>query len=364
MKVFLQYPFKFPDSPYYKYLVENLPNGITFLNSKNQTGVITSKLKLGLVNRTKKLLRGALNIFKIPNLTLTSKGEYDLIHCCHCLSLNKTPWVVDVEHYWNFASSGELAYSDTGKKRIANLLKKDNCKKILAWSEAAKESIVKALGDKEINKKIEVVYPAVIPQKLIHTKSGELTLLFVGRYFYGKGGHHALKVFDNLTQMFPSIKCVIVSNVPSHIKKEYSENKQIEIHELMSQEELFGLFKKADIFFYPGYSDTFGFALLEAMSFGLPIITADGFAKNEIVIHEKNGIIIPTGKVKWVDGKPIFENESDLLMDYTRWAALLIKLTPTRKKMGMNSYKEIKSGKFSIAERNKKLLRIYKECLR
>ncbi len=34
MKVYLQYPWKFPDSPYYKYLIDSLPDGIEYLNVK------------------------------------------------------------------------------------------------------------------------------------------------------------------------------------------------------------------------------------------------------------------------------------------------------------------------------------------
>jgi len=43
IKVYLQYPWKFPDSPYYKYLIESPPKGISFQNIQKQKGVITNK---------------------------------------------------------------------------------------------------------------------------------------------------------------------------------------------------------------------------------------------------------------------------------------------------------------------------------
>ena len=67
-------------------------------------------------------------------------------------------------------------------------------------------------------------------------------------YFYGKGGHHALRVFNRLTEIFPQIKCVVVSDVPAEFKKEYMSNKRIKIYDIMPQEKLFKLFEKASIF--------------------------------------------------------------------------------------------------------------------
>jgi len=361
MKVYLQYPWRYSDSPYYKYLITNPPEGIEYLNSQAK-GVITSKKEFFLMLKLKSILRRILRIIKIPYITLTGRGDYDLIHCCHCLSLNKSLWVVDVEHYWNFASGSEIAYSDTGKKRIKNFLKKPNCKKILAWSNDCKNTIIENMDDKEIEDKIEVVYPAIIPQNIQQSKDGP-TLLFVGRYFYSKGGHHALEVFNRLTKMLPKINCIVVSEVPDKIKQEYEMNKQIKIYNLMEQDKLFELFKKADIFFYPGYSDTFGFALIEAMSFGLPIVTADGFARKEIVTNE-TGIVIPTGKITWEKEYPTFEDEESLLNDFVMKTASLIKYNSIRKKMGANAFNEIQFGKFSVVERNKKLLRIYRESLK
>src|SRR4030042_1138682 len=195
IKVYLQYLWSFPDSPYYKYLITNPPKDIEYLNVQAQKGAITSSFRFGLMNKLKNMIRKALMTIKIPNIVRTKKGDYNLIHCAHCLSLNKKPWVADVEHYWNFASSGEIAYSNAGRERIKKMLKSPYCKRVLPWTNAAKESIIKNMNDKEIEKKTEVVYPAIqLPKlKLNKKKNKKITLLFVGRYFYGKGGLHALE---------------------------------------------------------------------------------------------------------------------------------------------------------------------------
>jgi len=362
MKVYLQYPWRYSDSPYYKYLTTNPHDGIEYLNINQAKGVITSQKKFSVMAKIKDILRAMLKVVKLPNIALTIGKEYDLIHCCHCLSLNKNPWVVDVEHYWNFASSGEISYSDKGKKRIKKFLKNSDCKKILAWSEDCKNTIIEAMNDKEIDDKIEVLYPALKVQNNLKVFNNDINILFVGRYFYGKGGHHALKVFNRLTQLFPTITCTVVSDVPEQIKEKYLDNKQLKIYDIMPQEKLFKLFEKASIFFYPGYSDTFGFALLEAMSFGLPIVTAEGFAKAEIVEAGRTGVIVPTGEIDWINGRPVFKDELTLLKSFVNELSSLIRLKHIRNQMGEQAYNEIDYGKFSIAKRNQKLIRIYEEA--
>jgi len=339
MKVHLQYPWKFSDSPYYKYLTTNPPEGIEYLNAHQGKGVMTSSMKFSLMLKLKSILRGILRVIKIPYITLTKKGDYDLIHCCHCLSMNKSPWIVDVEHYWNFASSGEISYSDIGKKRIKRFLKKPNCKKILAWSYDCKDTIIENMDDPEIAEKISVVYPAIPLPKINKIKKDKITLLFVARYFDLKGGREALKVFNSLCD--DKVEGIIISNVPNEIKKRFPK---IKFYNLMPQDELFKFMEQADIFVYPGYSDTFGFALLEAMSFGLPIVTVKGFAKSEIV--EDCGFVV--------------ENNIGDMINATE---ILIKQKLLRNTMGNCGRFQVASGKFSIKHRNEQLKKIYEESL-
>ena len=91
IKIHIQYPWKFPDSTYYKYLIDSPPEGIEFLNTRKQKGVITNKRFFWFSNFLKRNIRrwtGRLNL-SIPNARLSPEGNYNLIHCAHCLSKNK-----------------------------------------------------------------------------------------------------------------------------------------------------------------------------------------------------------------------------------------------------------------------------------
>jgi glycosyltransferase involved in cell wall biosynthesis len=364
IKIWLQYPWTFPDSPYYKYLIKNPPKGVKYLNIEKQKGVITSKKKFAYMNKLKNIVRKVMYVLKRPNIIRTKKGDYDIIQCAHCLSKNKTPWIVDFEKYWNLASSGKLAHSKKGKKIIRKFLKDPNCKKIIPWTEAAKKSLMAALKDKEIGKKTEVVYPAIpLPELKARKKKNKITLLFIGRYFYQKGGLHVLEVFDKITKKHPKVNCIFVSEVPQEILKKYSSNKKIKFYNLVPQDILFKhVYPKSDIFVYPGYSDTFGFALLEAMSFGLPVITVDGFARKEIISDGKNGFIIKKHKKMLLEDMQ--KKDEKMIKELIDKTSKLIKNPELLKKMSRNAREEIKSGKFSIKERNKKLDRVFKEALK
>ena len=144
IKVYLQYPWKYPDSPYYKYLIKNPPNNIEYLNTKNQKGVLTNSRQLFFSHNIKRTIRSLIFLLKIPILNVRhtkSKEKFDLIHCAHCLSKNTDkPWVVDFEGDWQFFLGHE---NDLVRKRAKKLLINKNCKKIIVWTCAAKKRILK-----------------------------------------------------------------------------------------------------------------------------------------------------------------------------------------------------------------------------
>lgn len=359
MKIYLQYPWKFfPDSPYYKYLIQNPPKNIEYLNVEKQKGVITKSKKLSTSHKLKINIRRLIDWSRLPliNAHFTrSEEDYDLIHCAHCLSKNKEPWVADFEGTWQFYLGNE---NPSANKRIRKILLRDNCKKILAWTEQVKEEILKRFP--EINDKIEVIYPAIPISKVKKKKHNKINLLFVGRYFYRKGGLHALEAIDRLTKKYENVRGIIVSEVPKEIKEKYS-NLKIKFYNLMSQEELFKICAISDIFIYPGYTDSLGFSILESMSFGIPVISVKGFARKELIEDGRTGFVIDLGReIKKREGD---EHKEDIVRKLVKKTGQLIRDKRLRDKMSKNCIELIKNGKFSIKERNKKLEEIYKNAI-
>ena len=359
IKVYLQYPWKFPDSPYYKNLLQEHPKSVEYLNVKKQKGVLTSSRKLFFSHEFKRTVRRFIRIFRIPilNAHLTkSKEKYDLIHCAHCLSRNKgVPWIADFEGMWQIYFENK---SERLKRKLRKIMLRKECRKILPWTKDVEDGILKEFP--ELKDKMEVVYPAIPMPRIKRKKHKGINLLFVGRYFFRKGGLHALEAMDRLTKKYKDVSGIFVSDVPEELLRKYSKNKKIKFYKLMPQEKLFqDVYAVSDIFIYPGYRDSFGFAFLEAMSFGIPVVTLNGFARKEIIQNSKTGFVIDK-KIPKPDMK---RHREDIVTDIVKETEKMIKNRKLLNKMSKNSIEWIKDGRFSIKERNRKMERIYKEAL-
>jgi glycosyltransferase involved in cell wall biosynthesis len=354
IKVYLQYPWVYPDSTYYKSLTTLKPDNIEYINSDKQFKTIENIKTVKKSNQLKRLIRETVRKTKLPliNAHKTKTGQFELIHCAHCLSLNKNiPWVADIESEWQLWISGE---SNIISRILAKrLIKRKNCKKILCWTETTKEKISKVFKDPVVDSKLDLLRFAYPANKIVNQNKRKLTLLFIGRYFFDKGGDVALEVMDRITKKSNNINVIFVSETPTEYKKKYSKNKSIKFMTLMSHNELFKkIYPKSNIFIYPGFSDSFGFMFIEAMSFGIPIITVDGFARREIVEEGKTGYIIPK-----------HTNKEKIINDMITATEKLIKNTSLRTEMGKNAHNEVKNGKWSVKKRNDKLEEVYKKAL-
>ncbi len=361
MKVYLQFPWKVSDSTYYTNIINYPPKGIVYNVKRKKSGIITSKKKFKINNKIKELIRVSLNKINlpIPNAHKTNyKGHYDLIHCAHCLSLNKRPWVADFEGVWQMWVSGDR--TKRGKKIVQDIIEDKNCKKIMCWCDDTKKEFLKTYP--KIEKKLEIVYPA-FPLKKVKKKLGKkIKILYAARYFWLKGGLISLKVLDFLLNKYKNLEVVFISDVPKEIKEKYPK---IQFFDLLPKEKMFEQLKTADIFFYPSLVDTFGFTVLEAMSFGIPIIsvnTIQTHARKEMMQDKINGFLIEvSGRLK---RKSIGKEEEKLVRKLIEKTSILIENKKLREKMSKNCIKLIKNGKFSIKNRNKKLKSIYTQALK
>ena len=138
IKVYLQDPWRFPDSPYYKYLIDSPPDGISYLNATNQKGVLANKRFFWFSNFLKRNIRRFADFFgfSFPNVHISPDGDYDIIHCAHCLSKNENkPWVADIEGVWQMYLGKK---KNIPKENLRKILLSKNCKKILPWTESVK----------------------------------------------------------------------------------------------------------------------------------------------------------------------------------------------------------------------------------
>lgn len=188
----------------------------------------------------------------------------------------------------------------------------------------------------------------------------EINILFVGIWFERKGGPILLEAYRRLVKKYSNLSLTVIGPIPKRIKNEDLRIKQslrsssaspdagLKNYDYVPREKLMReFFPRADIFvIVPPKVEGFGFALLEAMSFGIPVVVSQVCALPELVEDGKTGFVIKPGSV----GELVNRLE------------VLVKNQALRKKMGENARRRFED-KFSIEKSNETLLKIYRQVL-
>jgi glycosyltransferase involved in cell wall biosynthesis len=113
----------------------------------------------------------------------------------------------------------------------------------------------------------------------------------VGLTSRGQGGAELLEAFHN--NRTENIRLTFISNVDDDVKLKYQEDKRITILPPQPREHLLNkIYPKMDVMLFPSLYESFGVVLLEALSYGLAIITVNVYATPEIVKSGYNGKLL------------------------------------------------------------------------
>lgn len=304
----------------------------------------------------------------------------NLIYSSGHLVFRKEPWVVDLE-FITHLSGYNYGHFRRYKSIIERSLKSENCKRIMPWTDAGKETIFRTINDDAILDKVETVNLAVGAKKFVKRHNNDkITILFVGsinipKDFDIKGGKEVLEAFAQLNKKYDNIDLTIRSFVPEHTKQKYKNINNIHIiDEIIPWDALEKEFQSADIFLFPSHH-TPGLAILDAMSYELPVITTDVWANPEMVKDGETGFLVNKSKKidyyienfipNWSSPKSlqIIKNiiDPEVVNEIVEKASILIEDENLREKMGKAGRREIENGIFSIKKRNEKLKEIFDE---
>jgi glycosyltransferase involved in cell wall biosynthesis len=315
-------------------------------------------------------------------------GQTDAIHYIQMIpgSLPSRPYVVDFEHA---AALANFVHPDEGaKNRILRFLKDDRCRRIIPLTGAARESLFTLFPDldPETAAKVEVIYPALpdysgpcrekgddlFPRR----EEGKLKFLFVGNDVYRKGLHELMAAFRELAERYADIELCVVSDAPEPLKKAYPSPRIKHVSPVYPFDQMIESFYLAcDILVLPTHCDTFGMAILCALSCGKPVVTTDQFASRELVRDGENGLLVRSGRlllneVSMPDRaatQAFITRDADPLL-IGELIEKLDSLCANRdilKRMSQAAVKDFEEGgKFSIGERNRKLGAAYEDCVR
>lgn len=168
--------------------------------------------------------------------------------------------------------------------------------------------------------KLEVIPPGFpTPPEVRRTERDGFAFLFVGGDFERKGGFELIEAFAGVAGEVPGLRLVLAGSDPSERNPDrlvygwVSDERRRRALDLLATLEREGrvtripwvgrdalladVYPAADAFVMPTLAEGFGFTNVEAMSFGLPVITSTAGPAREIVDPGVHGLLVAPGDV-------------------------------------------------------------------
>ena len=149
------------------------------------------------------------------------------------------------------------------------------------------------------------VIPNAVSMPSHRTVVGEKTnpsILFMGQLGERKGTYLLISAIPEVVSKHPEARFVFAGDGEIEQCASYAEKLQVSNNctfvgwaESSKKE---NLLEKASMLVLPSKEESFGIVLLEAMSYGVPVICSDGGFMHEIVDDGKDGMVFPTGNKK------------------------------------------------------------------
>lgn len=385
--VFLKSRFRnWPLHTLYSELVSNPPSGfkIEYQKAEIKTPSIYNLDNKAINPRIKEIIFQCKSIpyILIQKLQQQQFYDYDLVYASqHVLFNSNSKWITDLEFANALTGYGNI-------RLVKNIIKKQleskNCKAILPWSEWSKRTLIKSINCKNFKEKIEVIPYTITPKKIHQTKHNGINFLFVGsknllnnRNIQFKNLKEVIIAFNEISNKYEDVYLTIRSSVTTELKSLILKNPKIKLFELnLAENELHRVYLEADIFVLPSY-ETNGMALLEAMSFGLPVIAMRIYDIPELITHMKNGILIePPKNMKCYTNtespydysmrfyRDMSKNSEGVVKQLKESFCFLIENNNFMKKMGNQAKNTIENGVFSIKYRNERLKKVFENALK
>lgn len=175
-------------------------------------------------------------------------------------------------------------------------------KGVIAFSQRVKKELITAHHLPE--EKVKVVYHGVpAAKKLAGTdrqtlrmelgiQDQELVILFVGSGFERKGLRSLIEGLSHFD--CPQYRLLVVGkgDKTKYVKLARKLKLQDKVQFLGIQSEVAHFYSLADIFVLPTIYEPFGLVVLEAMTYGLPVVVSRNAGVAELISHSKNGLIV------------------------------------------------------------------------
>jgi len=136
-------------------------------------------------------------------------------------------------------------------------------------------------------------------KKDLNISKNDIVFIFVGRLVSDKGINELVKAFKQLVINKNLVKLLLVGSLESDLDPLLPKtlNEIINSKHIISvgyQSDVRPYFAISNVLVFPSYREGFPNVVMQAGSMGLPSIVSDINGCNEIIIHNENGIIVPS----------------------------------------------------------------------
>ena len=145
-----------------------------------------------------------------------------------------------------------------------------------------------------------VKLPSIVP---VRSTSAPIKLVFCGRIGARKGAFDLVQALTYLTDDQKAMTQLMMAG-DGDLEQGHSLSEQLHLSEQvtflgwLSPQKRDQLLAHADIFILPSYNEGLPVAILEAMAWGLPIITTPIGGIPEVIIPNQNGLLVEPGNVQ------------------------------------------------------------------
>lgn len=169
---------------------------------------------------------------------------------------------------------------------------------LFTFSEATRMSLVDDYGIDPANVTVTgagVNFPQlpVLPQTGRPRREGPPTVLFIGNDFVRKGGMVLLAAFRLVRAVIPEAKLQLVGANPRVRPQPGVEV----LGRINDRARIVALYTEAAVFVVPSIFDPYPLVALEAMAFGLPVITTNQMGTPEMITNDATGRLVEPGNV-------------------------------------------------------------------
>lgn len=242
------------------------------------------------VKRTYQIIKSTINKIKLNNIEIvhlnTSCSNYGILRDVLIASIIKRKKIPLVIHYrCNIEDQVKNSVSERALKKLVKFASVN-----LVLNNESKRTIEK-------NSNNVMLVPNFIDEDFLIKKPKDIknkvrNALFVGHVQRTKGIFEIIEVAIK----FPEIEFQIIGPIKDKEIINLAPKNMNFLGEII-KEEIRDYMLNSDFFIFPTYTEGFSNALLEAMSVGLPIITTNVGANNEM-LENKGGIVIPPKDIK------------------------------------------------------------------